>query len=146
MPTFHQGNMWSDWDTVDYFCITTNSFVKNNGALVMGAGIAKTVRNRFPGIDKQIGQAIVDRCGNLGIYHFLLGNKICAFQVKQMFNNPANTDLIKGAVVVMGAHARSMPDKLFALNFPGIGNGKLAYEDVRPLLEPLPDNVRIWTF
>ena len=35
-----QGNIWEDFDNLDYVCITTNSVVKRNGTLTMGAGIA----------------------------------------------------------------------------------------------------------
>lgn len=50
MTTFRTGNMWTVWDEVDFFVITTNSTIKQNGAVVMGRGIAKQVRGYFPGI------------------------------------------------------------------------------------------------
>lgn len=34
--------------------------------------------------------------------------------------------------------------KKIHLNFPGIGNGGLKRSNVLPLLERLPDNVKVW--
>lgn len=146
MPQFKQGDMFTAWNGVDYFCITTNAIVKRDGALVMGAGIAKVVRDKWPGVDQAIGTAILQQCSNGGIYGFLLGRKLCAFQVKRHFKDEASPELIQRSVQELTAHAQANPDKAYALNFPGIGNGKLKYDDVLPLLEPLPNNVTVWTF
>lgn len=146
MPVFKTGDMWSVFDEVDYFVITTNSIVKNNGALVMGAGIAKQVRDKWPGIDVEIGDAIEKICGSGGKYGLLLGNKIGVFQVKYHFKDMANLDLIKRSALDLEEYARTNPDKTYALNYPGIGNGRLKRWAVDPLLENLPDNVQIWTF
>jgi hypothetical protein len=41
MPTFKIGDMWSAYDNIDLFLITTNVTIKRNGALVMSRGIAR---------------------------------------------------------------------------------------------------------
>jgi len=146
MPAFMQGNMWSVFDTVNYFVITTNSMLKNNGAVVMGRGIAKQARDRFPGLDVEIGQAIKARCGSGGAYGLILGHKIGVFQVKRHWADEADLELIALSAGQLADEAIAHPDLTFALNFPGIGNGKLAYSDVKPLLDVLPDNVQVWTF
>lgn len=146
MPVFKQGNMWSCFEDVDHFLITTNSIIKNNGALVMGAGIAKQVRDRWPGIDKEIGAAIKRTCGNGGTYGVILGKKIGLFQVKHHFKDKASLELIAYSANILKALAEAAPDRKFALNFPGIGNGKLSYEQVLPLVNDLPDNVQVWTY
>lgn len=145
MPVFKTGDMWSVFDEVDYFIITTNAIVKTNGALVMGAGIAKQMRDKYPGIDQEIGRAI-GKFGSGGTYGLLLGNKVGAFQVKYHFKSMANLGLISLSAKQLAEEARANPDKTYALNYPGIGNGGLKRWLVEPLLQNLPDNVQIWTF
>jgi hypothetical protein len=48
----------------DAICITTNGFVKRSGAAVMGAGVAKQAKKRWPYIDYQVGENI-DLFGNV---------------------------------------------------------------------------------
>jgi len=151
MPTFRTGNMWEVFDEVDHFIITTNAVVKNNGALVMGAGIAKQVRDSFPGIDADMGAAIYKHCGpdcplKDRFYGILLGRKIGMFQVKHHYKDDADLRLIQQSAGVLDVIATHSPGRTFALNFPGIGNGKLDYHDVYGLISHLPDNVQIWTF
>ena len=162
MPIYKQGDYWSD--TADYKLITTNSVVKKNGALVMGRGLAKQARDAIPGIDKQFGQRIqwfrnetghwtyglllpkltadtqLLRHGNFGF------NSLGAFQVKYNFSEAAILELIVYSTGMLAERARSEPDKTFALNFPGIGNGGLEYDTVKPVVDLLPDNVNVWTF
>jgi len=145
MPVFKTGDMWSVFDEVDYFIVTTNAIVKNNGALVMGAGIAKQMRDRFPGIDLEIGAAI-GKAGSGGTYGLLLGNKVGAFQVKYHFKSMANLGLISLSAEQLKDEARANPDKTYALNYPGIGNGGLRPWMVEGILEDLPDNIQIWTY
>lgn len=142
MPIYRQGNMWSVFDEVDHFVITTNSFIKNNGAVVMGAGIAKQVRDTYPGIDQVIGAAIQ----HMGTYNVIIGGKIGVFQVKYHFKDAADLALITASTAALASIATSNPAKIYALNFPGIGNGKLSYNSVKPVVDLLPDNVQIWTF
>jgi len=146
MPVFKTGDMWSVFDEVDYFVITTNAIIKNNGAVVMGAGIAKQVRDKWPGIDIEIGRGIQKVCPSGGEYGLILGNKIGVFQVKYHFKHMANLYLIDQSAKALAAHARANPDTTYAMNFPGIGNGSLDKEAVQPILEKLPDNVQVWAF
>ena len=39
-----QGNIFDDFDSLDFVGITTNSILNKHGELVMGAGIAKTAK------------------------------------------------------------------------------------------------------
>jgi hypothetical protein len=143
MPDYQTGDMWDAFDKVDHFIITTNAIVKVNGALVMGAGIARQARDKFPGIDQEIGGA-VKRAGNR--YGLLLGNKLGVFQVKYHFKDPADPELIKYSCSMLRDHALAYPERKYALNFPGIGNGKLQYHDVKTIIDVLPSNVQVWTF
>jgi len=75
MPVFRTGNMWEALARVDYFIVTTNAIVKQNGAVVMGRGIAKEMRDKFPGVDKAIGKAIREKGQDYGL---ILGKKVGA--------------------------------------------------------------------
>ena len=147
MPVYMKGNMMSMVSQYDWFCITTNAFIKRNGALVMGAGIAKQVRDSYPGIDVVIGRAVRHWADRDNVYGFIEAMEgLGLFQVKNFFKDNADLNLIKLSTSQMNVHARSNPGKSYALNFPGIGNGKLKYDDVKPIIDVLPENVHIWTF
>lgn len=146
MPVYKQGDMWSVFDEVDYFIVTTNSFVKQNGELVMGRGIAKQVRDKFPGIAAELGQAVKDHSEHLGHYGLVATGKIGAFQVKFHFKDRASLELIAENLYRFAKYAREHSDISFAMNFPGIGNGGLAPHWIKPLLDQLPDNVQVWSF
>jgi hypothetical protein len=64
MPIFKTGDMWTAFDEATLFLLTTNATIKRNGALVMGRGIARQARDRFPGLDAALGKQILSVCGN----------------------------------------------------------------------------------
>lgn len=150
MPTYVTGDMWTAYPTADLFCITTNSFITHDGRLVMGRGIARQARDRFPGLDTRFASAMKPRCGHLGRYgliHDPRGTKLAAFQVKHHWSDMADLTLIAYSAQALARYIQNHPrgDKLIVhLNFPGIGNGRLNPTDVLPLLESLPANVYIW--
>jgi hypothetical protein len=145
-----RGNMWSAWNQADLFLITTNSIIKKNGALVMGAGIARQARDRFPGIDLALGGHIhLKRGGSGSLYGLIVSPKwphakLGAFQVKYHWKDRADTEIIQFSVECLLEWLEHFPDAKVHLNFPGIGNGKLSPEEVMPLIEALPDNVTVW--
>lgn len=145
----HHGDMWNAWTKSDLFLITANSHIKRNGCLVMGAGIARQARDRFPGLDRALG-AQIRKSNSLRYYGLLVSPrwpeaKLGLFQVKQHWSTKAKPDLIRKSARALYHFALNHPDKRIDLNFPGIGNGKLDVEDVWPLVAGLPDNVHIWT-
>lgn len=145
MPTYRIGDMWSEYNEVDYFIITTNSTIKSfNDALVMGAGIAKQVRDSWPHIDVRMGKAILKVCESRGTYGLILGNKIGLFQVKYHYKDWAQLPLIQKSTDMLIQHAIHNPTKMYALNYPGIGNGKLSIDQVKPIIDELPMNVHVW--
>ena len=146
MPTFTTGNMWDAYPGTDLFVITTNSCIMNNGCLVMGAGIAREARDRFPGIECRLAKLIKSKCGHLGRYYLVIDPQthIAAFQVKQDWSDHADTSLILGSTNALTRWIAERPLRV-ALNFPGIGLGGLSRTDVLPYLTNLPANVTIWT-
>jgi len=151
----HKGNMWDCFGKVDLFLITTNPVVKKNGACVMGRGIAKEMSEKYPEIPFALGSIIQTRRGTKAWRDSdtigCLDKQIVGyFMVKDHWLEPAKLSIIESSVrallVQLDYCTQYKSDFTVALNFPGIGNGKLKREDVLPLLEVLPDNVHVWEF
>ena len=157
MAVFMNGNMWGGSGS---FIITTNSFVKKDGNLVMGRGIAKQACNMFketssqPNIASHFGKAIKDTSGHLGEYNLILPHpfhhkdlaySIGAFQVKYHWADKADYDLIRRSTIVTRWFALTWHWVTINLNFPGIGNGHLDKDKVYDIVRVLPDNVIIWS-
>lgn len=142
------GNMWSVFTEADLFLITTNATITVEGKLVMGAGIAKQARDRFPGLDAALGKAVIAR----GTRYGLLVSpdwpkaKLGAFQTKLHWKDPSQLSLIREAVARLTLWCKAHPTATVHLNFPGIGYGNLPRTHVLKLLEPLPDTVTIWEY
>jgi hypothetical protein len=82
------------------------------------------------------------------VYHLAIldhpKGRIGLFQVKIRFSDMASLDLIRASVEKLVQWCKQNPTVAVNLNFPGIGNGGLSEAVVRPLLDSLPDQVRIW--
>lgn len=146
-----KGNMWDVYEDTDLFCITTNSFVKGNGELVMGRGIALEALKRFPELPRKLGYEILKLPHKVPTkvkYHFIWYPPlhIAAFQVKYHYRDKAKIELIKKSCEKLKIFARQRPTWRIDLNFPGIGYGGLDKADVLPTLRNLPDNIHVWEF
>ncbi len=136
------GELWDFYGKPRFIvCITTNGFVKKNGEAVMGRGCAKEAKLRFPGIAGFLGD-LLKRDGN---HLRMLGEpyRVVAFPVKIGWWEDADLGLIKESAERLKNLAVVDSLTRFILPRPGCGNGNLKWEDVRPLLENLPDNVWI---
>lgn len=142
------GDIWSIFDEADLFLITTSATLTVQGKLVMGAGIAKRARERFPGIDEALGKAVIEQGKRYGL---LVSPrwpeaKLGAFQTKLHWRDESQFSLISEATTKLSLWCRAHPSASVHLNFPGIGHGQLPRSQVFRLLEPLPDSVSIWEF
>ena len=159
MPQFRTGDMWTAYETSDLFLITTNSTIRKDGALVMGLGIARQAKERFPGLNVAMGAQIQVICGNpsaalrpgQGIYGLLISPRwpearLGAFQVKRHWCQQADLTLIEKSTTALMHWATCRADRQVCLNFPGIGNGRLSRTAVLPILQQLPDNITIWEY
>lgn len=151
MPTFVKGNMWDVFGNTDLFLITTNPIQRQDGAVVMGRGIAKQMKDRFPEFPYDFGQylqnlksyvsALPPRVGVVGRYDDQL---VGYFMVKDHWRDVALPNVIAESTKHLQDIAANY--QRVDLNFPGIGNGRLKREDVIPLLDPLPSNVHVWEY
>ncbi|MCZ7673767.1 MAG: hypothetical protein M5U34_44955 [Chloroflexi bacterium] len=151
MPQFRLGNMWTAYAAADLFLITTNATITVRGALVMGRGIARQAKERFPGLDIALGRHIQALCDNQGVYGLLVSPrwstaKLGGFQVKRHYSQAASLELIRRSTAALCAWCAEHPDAQAALNFPGIGNGRLRRDDVLPIIAQLLDQVTIWEY
>jgi hypothetical protein len=125
MPQFRFGNMWTAYVVADLFLVSTNSTIRQDGALVMGRGIARQAKERFPGLDVAMGRQIQALCGNQGIYGLLVSSrwpvaKLGAFQVKRHYSQAASLELVRRSTAALCAWCADHPDAQVALNFPGV--------------------------
>lgn len=154
MPQFKRGDlrtMLHDLDSLLLF--SANGMVNLRGALVMGAGFAKEVRDEFAAIDYEIGQRIIGHYGvipgcpyryGLVIQKYYTGKRIGAFQVKLHFERKAMYSLISWSASRLARWCRQNPSIPVHMNFPGIGLGGLSRSQVLPVLERLPEQVTVW--
>lgn len=137
--------------------VTANISLRNNGTLVMGRGAALQLAQKYPGIDAAFGRLIKQHVVTTGIdwgYGVLAfrpnTQSACSvgiFQVKHHWAEAAKIELITASVDVLRRYAlQDWAKKKIHLNFPGIGNGGLRRKHVLPLLERLPDNVKVWEY
>lgn len=141
-------NIWEVYQETDKFLFTSNGIIKGDNSLVMGAGIAKEVRDRFKGIDKAIGTYI----NSLGIetekgYGLLLspnGGKVGAFQTKIHYKDESPLWLIRKSTDMLGEYAENNPHIIISMPYPGIGHGNRSMEEIEPIISVLPDNVHVY--
>lgn len=150
------GNLWDEHTNhrADLILVTTNSYINTLGRLVMGRGAAKEARDKFAGLDCALAREVLKECGHLGFYGIIIdanNPSIGAFQVKDHYLADARLDFIQRSVEVMLAPMWAggtipLVHRYYriAMNYPGIGNGRLLIEHVRPIVEQLPDNVFIY--
>lgn len=120
----------------DIKCITTNGFVKKNGEAVMGRGIAKQAAIKMPQLPAVLGQGLRNHGNNLMCLGWVDNSYwLFNFPVKHNWWEKAELELIKRSAeqLIEGCSATAT----VLLPRPGCGNGQLAWEEVRPVLEPI---------
>lgn len=156
-------DLWTE--PCDARCITTNGFVKHNGHLVMGAGVAGQAQSRYGSFPKVAGNAVSHYGNNVHAFVFPnqgVGSRVdphktshgtfgsnwfISFPVKHKWYEEADLELIKRSaeqlIELLDEPAFSPLFKKVLLPLPGCGNGKLSWVDVKPVIEPILDD-RVW--
>ena len=109
----------------------------------MGAGIARQVRDKFPGIDLSIGKVVRSLDAKYGV---IIGNKIGLFQTKYDWRNSSTCELIQYSTSMLTVIANNNQAKRYDMTFPGCSNGGLQKSQVLPIVSLLPNNVHIWSY
>jgi|KBSMisStandDraft_5_1062788.scaffolds.fasta_scaffold451381_2 hypothetical protein len=129
------------WDeAANWRCITTNGSLRQDKSAVMGRGCALEAKTKFPHLPTQLGKHLIARGNVIG---FFPEYQIITFPVKHNWHEPADLDLIEFSTRQLEAFARVHMAERILLPMPGCGNGRRRWEEVRPLLVDLPDNVVI---
>jgi hypothetical protein len=145
------GDLWTLGVDADAICLTTNgSIVRLQGGKfrgVMGRGVAKQGKDRFPDLEMKLGLHIQQFGNHVGVIQRsnLAGvPTIVAFPVKHTWELKADFDLIVRSAEELTVLAKKRDWKTILLPRPGCGNGGRSWESVRPLLiDRLPDTVSI---
>lgn len=138
--------------------ITTNGTLKKNGDNVLGSGCAGQFREKYPEAESEVG-ALVAAEGN---HVYLISRwNIFTFPTKHdWFDTESDMDLlVRSAHELADTIARRMlpwtdgsevvvpAEETWVLPRPGVGAGRLNWNDVKEKIEPiLPDNVHIITW
>ena len=128
----------------DYIGITTNSIVKRNGELVMGAGVALTAKKINPQLLKIIGRSVLEMGVVGGFYGIIKCGKYFAFQTKRHYKDKSDIRDVYESILLLKGIAERFKDKTFALPFPAVNNGGLTRDEVSKYLMMLPDNVFVY--
>ena len=133
------GDIWDYHDAGNWIVITTNGTItyndQNRPCCVMGAGVAKQAKERFPHLPFVIGHFILGRGNNvykLPQYH------IYTFPVKTNWWLKADMKLIVRSCNQLAELAPK--NELTYMVQPGCGVGRLAWRDVKPEIEDLLDD------
>lgn len=131
-----KGELWDFFGKPNkIICITTNGFVKKNGEAVMGRGCAAEAKLRIPQIAAMLGYHLTKH-GNLP--YRVPAAPILTFPVKHNWWEEADLKLIRDSAKFLASCDHSLT---YILPRPGCGNGRLTWEQVKPVIEFLPDNV-----
>ncbi len=159
------GDLWTH--PSDIVVISTNGIVRRDGHAVMGRGVARQAKDKFPMISKALG-ALIKKSGNhtyyLGAFMRNLPPKILegsivdslarnepvhiiSLPVKHAWHRPAKIDLITRSIIELNYLCRiilpgaGIKSEVIALPRPGCGNGGLDWlKDVRSILCEILDD------
>lgn len=127
--------------------VTTNGTIKKDGSAVMGAGIAKQVRDSIRQFDVDLGH-LLSQHGNRP---FRVRDDIWTLPVKHQWFEQADLALIGWSLLRLEEMAEKFDVSGLHLPRPGCGNGGLDWVDVEPLVrefsDALPDvEVIVWDY
>lgn len=130
------GNIWDYHDQGNWIVITTNGFVRKDGACVMGRGVAKEAAIKFPDYPYHLGE-FIKKFGN----HINLNPKyhIFSFPVKHNWWAKADIKLIEQSCQELLDVSSAFKSPFYMVR-PGCGNGQLDWKDVKPILEKYLDD------
>ena len=132
------GNIWNFHLQDKWIAITTNGTVKSDGSCVMGRGVAKQAKDRYPQLPFIIGGLIG---WNGDHVHAIPTHKIITFPVKHNWYEKADINLIEQSAKELKEMTFLLPNNIhFYLVRPGCGNGQLNWEDVKPIIEKYLDD------
>lgn len=139
-----QGDLFKPSKEVDAICIPTNGQRKQNGRAVMGAGVAKIARDKWPELDIKLGWSL-HHIGNR-VHIFTVGDLdilfcVVSFPTKNHWRNPSNVAILNRSAHQLVELADQANWNQVWLPVVGCGLGGLSWTDeVAPLLSSILDD------
>jgi len=125
------------WKKGYYIVIPTNGTIQRDGEAVMGAGLAKQIKEKIPYLAVELGKKIKE----IGNYCFYFDKfKIITFPVKHQWWEKADLKLIKNSCLDMMILINDKKIKKIAMPKVGCGKGRLFWKEVKPILEEYLDD------
>jgi O-acetyl-ADP-ribose deacetylase (regulator of RNase III) len=123
---------------IDLLIIPTNSTLKKDGSLVMGAGVAKQANQRYRGVAQKAGGAIVSKRKQWGEYNFFVVSvnmgRVGLLQTKINWKDPSPPELVKRSLQALAKHMRSNTETV-AMPVVGAGLGGLERSSCLSMIE-----------
>ena len=133
-----KGDIWDWYEEYNHtICITTNGIIRNNGKLVMGAGIALDASDKIKGLDTTLGR-LVKWYGNKPFY--LPDINIMSFPTKCHWRDPSFLNLIIKSAELIKEMAEFYELPIIYSPVPGCSNGGLDKGLVLPALAKVWDS------
>lgn len=126
-------------DGTEAICVTTNGIIKANGHAVMGRGIALQANNLY-----HVSGTLADHLkahgnvpANLGVFD---GVYILSFPTKNDWRDDSDINLIRNSAHLLVELADKLHLKHVYLPKPGCANGRLNWNDVKPVIQAILDD------
>lgn len=149
-PIRKTGDIWSTVNNPNsLLLVTTNSILKKDGTLVMGAGIAKQAAERYPALPSIFGYEVRRLECEGGFYGLLVGDrkKVGAFQTKRDWRDMSLIADIQRSAQMLQVWLDSNPGYTANLPLPGCGHGGRDPEEVWPILDDyLDERTNVWVY
>ena len=138
------GNIWYFHTRGEWIVVPTNGTVKKDGRAVMGRGIAKEAKRRFPALPTTLGDRL-SLCGNIPL--LFEQYRLITFPVKEVWWGKAKISLLDISCRLLNTlidnynyrfnitiMAKPRIQRVY-LPKVGCGNGKLDWDRVKPVLD-----------
>lgn len=140
------------------YIFLANGQLNSKGELIMGAGAARAVKEKYPAVPYYLGERIKDvgdkatRDDGQTAYVYYVCSYLCflALQTKFHWREYSPLSLIDDSLLVLRNTLIEKPTHwTFSMAYPGIGKGGLKKEEVEPLLHQyldiLGDRLTVWS-
>ena len=149
-----KGNLFDDTNLNCIVC-TINQIVKNNGELVMGAGIAKEFRDRYPFLAESFGKRTKFKESGILLANDIVFRQkesgvvidyvcICGLPTKYDWRDKSDIDLIVKSCRELLMVANAFGWEKIGMTRPGCGNGGLNWDNVKNKISFLDDRFIIY--
>lgn len=137
------GDFWVAASDYQGLVCTTNGVVKQNGELVMGAGIAKDFSLRYPYLPAVLGRAVSRYGNNVYVYSDISGQYLISLPTKHNWKEPSSIGLIQQSINQLVLITTALMLDSVLMTPPGCGMGGLDFSDVEGIISKLDDRFTV---